>query len=157
LRPCMIHGPGNKGNLNLLYKMVKRGIPYPLGAFENRRSFLSIDNLMYVLARIINDSSIPGGIYNVADDDPLSTKTVIGIIAESCEGNGGIRPMPKDVIAGIAQIGDKFRLPLNSERLKGLTESYVVSNAKIKNVLGIREFPLSSKDGKIKTMRSFRN
>ena len=39
LRPCMMHGPGNKGNLNLLYKMVNAGFPWPLGAFENKRSF----------------------------------------------------------------------------------------------------------------------
>jgi len=49
LRPCMIHGPANKGNLNLLYNIVSKGIPWPLGAFENKRSFLSIDNLSYVI------------------------------------------------------------------------------------------------------------
>ena len=49
LRPCMIHGPGNKGNLNLLYSVVKKGIPWPLGAYENRRSFCSIDNISYVV------------------------------------------------------------------------------------------------------------
>ena len=49
LRPCMIHGPGNKGNLNLLYNVVKKGIPWPLGDFDNRRSFTSIDNLCYVI------------------------------------------------------------------------------------------------------------
>ena len=48
LRPCMIHGPGNKGNLNLLYGVVKKGIPWPLGAFENRRTFTSIENLCFV-------------------------------------------------------------------------------------------------------------
>ena len=44
MRPCMIHGPGNKGNLNLLYNVVSKGIPWPLGAFENRRSFTSVQN-----------------------------------------------------------------------------------------------------------------
>jgi nucleoside-diphosphate-sugar epimerase len=53
LRPCMIHGPGNKGNLNLLYKFIKKGIPYPLAAFENKRSFLSVANLCVVIAAII--------------------------------------------------------------------------------------------------------
>ena len=48
LRPCMIHGPENKGNLNLLYQLVSKGIPWPLGAFENQRSFCSIDNLMFI-------------------------------------------------------------------------------------------------------------
>ena len=38
LRPCMIHGPNNKGNLNLLYQFVKKGFPYPLGAFQNYRN-----------------------------------------------------------------------------------------------------------------------
>lgn len=53
LRPCMIHGPGNKGNLNLLYNVVKKGIPWPLGSFENRRSFTSIDNLCYVVEGLL--------------------------------------------------------------------------------------------------------
>src|SRR5690606_30291220 len=38
IRPCMIHGPGNKGNLNLLFNIVKRGIPWPLGSYNNQRS-----------------------------------------------------------------------------------------------------------------------
>ena len=42
LRPCMIHGPGNKGNLNLLFKIVSKGLPWPLGQFKNKRSFLFI-------------------------------------------------------------------------------------------------------------------
>ena len=53
LRPCMIHGPGNKGNLNLLYNVVRKGIPWPLGSFENRRSFTSIDNLCYVVEGLL--------------------------------------------------------------------------------------------------------
>lgn len=51
LRPCMIHGPGNKGNLNLLYQMVSKGLPWPLGAFGNQRSFLGIENLCLFLLK----------------------------------------------------------------------------------------------------------
>jgi nucleoside-diphosphate-sugar epimerase len=77
LRPCMIHGPGNKGNLNLLYKLVSKGIPWPLGVFENKRSFCSMDNLMFVFKELIEQEDIPSGVYNVADDAPLSTNEVI--------------------------------------------------------------------------------
>ena len=49
LRPCMIHGPGNRGNLNLLYKLVSKGIPWPLGSYDNKRSFCSIDNLIFII------------------------------------------------------------------------------------------------------------
>src|SRR3546814_3353608 len=72
LRPCMIHGPGNKGNLNLLYQVVSKGLPWPLAAFDNERSFLSTDNLNYIIKRILEDADIPGGTYNLADDDPRS-------------------------------------------------------------------------------------
>src|SRR5690606_33981174 len=81
LRPCMIHGPGNKGNLNLLYQVVSKGLPWPLAAFENKRSFLSIDNLNYIIGRILDDPSIPGGTYHLADDETLSTNELIGLIA----------------------------------------------------------------------------
>ena len=66
LRPCMIHGPGNKGNLNLLYKIVSKGLPWPLGAFENKRSFCSIDNVCFIIKELIEREDIPSGVYNVA-------------------------------------------------------------------------------------------
>ena len=83
LRPCMIHGPGNKGNLNLLYNLVSKGFPWPLGKFENSRSYLSIDNLCFIIKELIEREDIPSGVYNVADDVPLSTNEVIEIIVQS--------------------------------------------------------------------------
>ena len=55
LRPAMIYGPGNKGNLNLLYRFVKTNMPWPLGAFTNQRSFCSIDNLICILLRLVSN------------------------------------------------------------------------------------------------------
>ncbi len=62
----------NAVDLNLLYNVVKKGIPYPLGALENRRSFTSIDNLSFIITQLI-EKEIHSGIYNVADDESLST------------------------------------------------------------------------------------
>jgi nucleoside-diphosphate-sugar epimerase len=154
LRPCMIHGPGNKGNLNLLYKLVSKGIPWPLGAFENNRSFCSIDNLMFIFKELIEREDIPSGIYNVADDVPLSTNELIGLIAQSQHRKVKVWKISSSLIEKIARIGDKFRLPLNSERLQKLTSSYVVSNAKIKEAIG-KPLPVSSRDGLMKTFKSF--
>ena len=44
LRPVMVHGAGNKGNLNVLFGAVKRLGIWPLAAFENQRSFVSVEN-----------------------------------------------------------------------------------------------------------------
>ncbi|MEO5991712.1 MAG: NAD-dependent epimerase/dehydratase family protein [Ferruginibacter sp.] len=157
LRPSMIHGPGNKGNLNLLYNIIKKGIPYPLGAFENIRSFLSIDNLIYILVRIINEPEIAGGIYNVADDKAISTRELIKIISISSSSPERIWYFPKSLILMVAKIGDIFHIPFNSEVLKKLTESYVVSNRKIKRALGISQLPVSVHEGLGKTIKSFKN
>jgi nucleoside-diphosphate-sugar epimerase len=154
LRPCMIHGPGNKGNLNLLYKLASKGIPWPLGAFENKRSFCSIDNLMFVFKELIEREDIPSGVYNVADDDPISTNDVISILAESQNKKAKIWKVPKGIIKSLAKIGDILRLPLTTERLQKLTESYLVSNQKIKSAIG-KELPVSAKDGLLKTFNSF--
>ena len=154
LRPCMIHGPGNKGNLNLLYSMVSKGLPWPLGLFENSRSYLSIENLCFIIKELIEREDIPSGIYNVADDIPLSTNEVINIIAESKGKNATILNMSQNLIKLLARVGDFLKLPLDSERLQKLTESYVVSNVKIKSALG-KSLPVSSKDGLIRTFKSF--
>ncbi len=155
LRPCMIHGPGNKGNLNLLYKVVKKGIPYPLAAYHNQRSFLSIANLNYIIERIVTDRSIPGGVYNMADDDALSTNEVIEIIALTNEIKPKLWKINKGLINSTAKLGDWLHLPLNTERLKKLTESYVVSNAKIKAALKIDKLPDHVRTGLHNTVQSF--
>lgn len=157
LRPCMIHGPGNKGNLNLLYRFVRKQIPYPLGAFENKRSFLSIDNLNFSIHQILINCEFPSGIYNVADDDALSTKELINVISAASGSKARMWNLSKGLVAGIAKIGDALHLPVNSERLNKLTESYVVSNDKIKQALGIEKFPVSSRDGLFHTIKSFKN
>jgi len=154
LRPCMIHGPGNKGNLNLLYNVVKRGIPYPLGAFENRRSFCSIDNLSFVINGLIT-SDVASGIYNVCDDETISTNELIELISESLGKKNRIWYFNKKAIEFAAKAGSVLHLPLNTERLQKLTENYVVSNAKVKNALSISSMPVRATEGLIKTLKRY--
>ena len=149
LRPCMIHGPGNKGNLNLLYNVVKK-----LGDFENRRSFTSIDNLCYVIEGLLT-KEVPTGIYHMGDDEALSTNELIAIMCEAMGKQPHIWKMNKGFMEGCAGLGTLLHLPLNTERLRKLTENYVVSNAKIKAALGIDKMPVTAKEGLMKTIRSF--
>lgn len=154
LRPCMIHGPGNKGNLNLLYSFVSKGVPYPFGVYENSRSFLSVENLCFVIEKLITKSTIPSGIYNVADDESLSTNELVDTIGKAINKPSKILKTPKIIVDFIAKIGDFIPIPINSERVQKLTENYEVSNYKIKNAIS-SDLPLSSKEGLIKTIKSF--
>lgn len=156
LRPCIVHGPGNKGNLNVLYNFVRNRIPWPLGAFHNLRSYSSIDNLIFILKELIERADIPSGIYNVADDEPLSTNELIELISRLQNREAKIWNISKKIIEGVASLGDRFQFPLNTERLQKLTSSYIVSNAKIKVAIG-KPFPVSSREGLLKTFRSFNN
>ncbi len=154
LRPCIIHGEGNKGNLNLLFSIVKKGIPYPLGAYENVRSYLTITNLCFVIKGILENNSIKSGIYNVADDDAISTKELVMLINKALGKNVRIIKMPKGFVKVIAKIGDILHLPLNSDRLDKLTNNYEVSNKKICDSINQR-LPFSTKDGLLKTFSTF--
>lgn len=156
LRPCMIHGPGNKGNLNLLYHVVSKGVPWPLGAYENRRSFCSIDNISFVVEQLIVKDGVESGVYHVGDDEPLSTNELIGLISESVGKKSPIWKLPKGLMDTAARVGGVLHLPLNKDRLQKLTENYVVSNDKIKRALGIDRMPVSAREGMRKTLESFR-
>jgi nucleoside-diphosphate-sugar epimerase len=153
-RPCMIHGPGNKGNLNLLYKVVKKGIPWPLGAYENRRTFTSVENICFAVNGVLT-KEVPSGIYNMGDDEALSTNELIEEICQSLGKKAHIWKLPKGLMNGVAKVGGYLHLPLDSERLRKLTENYISSNAKIKAALGVEKMPVDAKDGLKVTLKSF--
>lgn len=129
-------------------------MPWPLGAFDNHRTFTSVDNLTFVISEILAND-VKSGIYNMADDDALSTNELIEVMCKAL----GLRPhiwrINKRLINLIAKIGDTLHLPLNTFRLTKLTENYVVSNAKIKQAIGITQMPVKARDGLVKTIKSF--
>ena len=153
-RPCMIHGPGNKGNLNLLYNVVKKGIPWPLGAFENRRTFTSIENICFAVNGVLT-KDVLSGIYNMGDDEALSTNELIEEICKSLGKKAHIWKLPKGLMNGVAKVGGWLHLPLNPERLRKLTENYISSNEKIKKALGVEKMPVDARDGLKVTLKSF--
>lgn len=154
-RPCMIHGPGNKGNLNLLYNVVKKGIPWPLGAYENRRTFTSVENICFAVNGVLT-KDVPSGIYNMGDDEALSTNELIEEICRSLGKKARIWRLPKGLMFFVARVGDWLHLPLNSERLRKLTENYISSNAKIKAALGVERMPVDAREGLQVTLNSFK-
>lgn len=154
LRPCMIHGPGNKGNLNLLYQMVLKGVPYPLASFDNIRSFLSIENLCFVIHEFIRKKNIKSGIFHVCDDEPVSTITLIKLISDISGKKVRLLKVPRSIIRLLATIGDFLPLPLNTERLQKMTENYLVSNAKVKDAIN-KSLPIKAIDGLKITINEF--
>jgi len=146
-RPCMIHGQGNKGNLNLLYRFVKSGLPYPLGAFHNQRSFLSLGNFTFIVKHFM-DKPLPSGIYHLSDDGYLSTTELYKTIAAALGRKARVMNIP---VGGIRLL---FSLLGKGQMLNKLTENMMVSNVKVVNTIG-EPLPLDIHSGIRKTIQSF--
>jgi nucleoside-diphosphate-sugar epimerase len=149
VRPCMIHGPGNKGNLNLLYKYVTSGLPFPLGAFRNHRSFLSADNFNFSILQLITQE-VESGIYHLADNGFLSTSELYKIIAGALGKKGRVLKIPQPLIRLL------FGLIGKSAMLHKLTEDMMVSNQKLLHQIK-EPLPIAIEDGLRSTIKSFRD
>ncbi|MDB9903035.1 NAD-dependent epimerase/dehydratase family protein [Flavobacteriaceae bacterium] len=157
LRPVMVHGPGNKGNLNVLFGAVKRLGVWPLAAFENQRSFVSVENLCFVIKELIDHENVASGVYVVADEEALSTNELVALAGEAIGKKVAFWNLPKGLVILLAKLGDVLPLPLNSERLEKLTENAVVDASPLLKALGIKSLPLRTLAGFKKTFESFTN
>ena len=101
------------------------------------------------------EGNVESGVYQMGDDEALSTNELISVISGTLGLRTRIWNVNSGLICSVAKAGDALHLPLNSERLKKLTENYVVSNAKLKNALGIEQMPVSAKEGLQQTIKSF--
>jgi nucleoside-diphosphate-sugar epimerase len=154
LRPCMIHGPGNKGNLNLLYNYCNKYSFWPLGAYDNRRSFCTISNLCFIIDEFIKRQDIPLGIYNVADDKPISTNELVKLIGQKLNKKIHLLNIPKSFFSITLNLVSLLGLNSSKVRFQKLTENFVVSNSKLKSALG-KELPVSADEGIKNTLESF--
>lgn len=153
-RPCMIYGKNNKGNLNLLYKMVSKGIPWPLGSFKNKRSLLSIINFSFIIGNFVVNN-YASGIYNLSDSETISTNELVNIISKASNRKVRILRVPMGIIRVLAVAGTFFHLGFNKEQLKKLTENYLVSNKKLIDTIN-KSLPVKTSEGLLETFKYFK-
>jgi nucleoside-diphosphate-sugar epimerase len=157
LRPCIIIGEGHIGNKNIkrMFNWVLRGYPFPFGRFECRRSFTSIDNLIFVLKQLFIQKC-PSGIYNIADDESFSVNEIFEIMGSVLGKRVRIWRLNKSIIKFVSIIGTRFNCIFDDYRYKKLSSNFVVSNEKIKKELGIKRMPVSSLNGLTKAIQGYR-
>jgi nucleoside-diphosphate-sugar epimerase len=143
----MIHGPGNKGNLNLLYNYVKKGLPFPLGSFRNQRSFLNVENFNFITEQLLSEN-IGSGIYHLADSGFLSTADLVKLIGKGMNRPVSVWNIPAPLITLMFTVIGKRRI------LTKLSEDMMVSNAKLLGQL-TRPLPVTLQQGIINTIQSF--
>ena len=146
LRPCMIHGYGNKGNLSSLYSFLRLGFPYPFGSYENKRSFLSISNFCFIIKSIIQNSAIQFGVYCLADDESISTNELVEIMRKEMGKETKIWYVSPFIIKIFVMSISIFGQSRLTDIYYKLTENFVVSNLKIKKDFNLH-LPYSVTEG----------
>ncbi|MCU7858123.1 MAG: NAD-dependent epimerase/dehydratase family protein, partial [Candidatus Thiodiazotropha sp. (ex Lucinoma borealis)] len=130
IRPVLIYGSGVKGNLQRLTGLIRRGLPLPLASVSNRRSLLSIDNLLDFLRCCIDHPAAAGEVFLVADGNDLSTPQLIRKLATAMGLSARLIHMP----VGLLQFAG--RITGRSAIIERLTDDLQVDIEKNKKLLG---------------------
>jgi nucleoside-diphosphate-sugar epimerase len=116
IRPPLIYGPGVKANFLKMMQWVEKGIPLPLGAIQNQRSMLGLDNLINFIELCITHPDAAGQTFLVSDDHDVSTTELLKEIASAMHRPARLLSIPQHLI-------EKFLILLGkryiSERLCG--------------------------------------
>lgn len=111
LRPPLVYGPGVKANFAALLKLAASGLPLPLGAIHNERSFVSVHNLCSAILRILlapSEDQRPGNaIYHISDGAPVSTPELIRAIAQAAGKPARLIPISPGLLGSIARAARK--------------------------------------------------
>ena len=94
IRPPLVYGPGVRANFASLIGIVDRGFPLPLGSIRNKRSFVSVDNLIDCIATALQSSNVAGQTFLVSDGNDLSTPELIRSIASALHKSPTLFPFP---------------------------------------------------------------
>jgi len=107
IRPPLVYGAGAKGNFALLARAVKAGIPLPLAAIDNRRAFLSVQNLNSFILHCLCHSSAQFEIFLVADREQVSTPEFIARLAKVAGAKSRLFPMPASLLSALLKISGR--------------------------------------------------
>lgn len=131
LRFPLIYGPGMKGNMLRLFRLIDRGMPVPVGTSDNRRSVLYVGNASAAISRVIDRAadhhfnSLAPGPFFVADGPARSTAALATSIAIALGTSARTIRLPEKLLRRVARIGDSVtsaQLGATLNRLLGSLE-----------------------------------
>jgi nucleoside-diphosphate-sugar epimerase len=106
VRPPLVYGPGNPGNMARLQRLIELGLPLPLGSIRNRRSFIFIDNLVDALATIVGHPKSIRSVYMLSDGSDFTTPELILQLAAAAGRRVRLVRVPVTWLKGAGRAGD---------------------------------------------------
>lgn len=104
IRPPLVYGPGVRANFLKLMQLVKMGMPLPLGAINNRRSMVALDNLVDLLILCAQHPAAAGQTFMVSDDHDVSITELLRMLADAMGKRLLLIPVPAMIIASTAKL-----------------------------------------------------
>ncbi len=154
LRVAPVYGRETKSTLHDTFSFCKR-FPWFFGVFDTKQSFCNIDNLTEIIAQISENTGVPSGIYNVADNEPISSIQLVNWIAAVFDKKAKIIKVPKGILNLFAKIGDMLNWEFNSNKLFELSHSRIVNGNKIKAALDKNKMPVETEIAVLKTIEYY--
>ncbi len=142
IRPCMVYGNSDKGNLPRMIKAVAKGLFPPLPEVNNRRSMVHVDDVIRAALLAAEKPEAAGQVYIVSDGHGYSTRQIYDWIRTALGKSPAQSTMPLSFLEMLAKSGDAIgrlsgrRFPFDSDALDKLTASAWYSSAKIERELG---------------------
>ncbi|MCQ2029692.1 UDP-glucose 4-epimerase family protein [Stutzerimonas zhaodongensis] len=130
VRPPLVYGPGVKGNFASMIKLVEKGVPLPLGAIHNKRSLVSIGNLVDLIIRCLNHPAAANQVFLAGDGEDLSTTELLRGVGRAMGKPVWLIPVPASVLRLSATLLGKKAM---AQRLLG---SLQVDISKAHDLLG---------------------
>ena len=108
LRSSLVYGPGNPGNMARLLKLLKTGLPLPLGSVRNQRSFIFVGNLVDAIETVLAHPSASRKIFLMSDGEHLSTPQLIYRLADKARCSARLFPVPVGILKLLGKAGDNI-------------------------------------------------
>jgi nucleoside-diphosphate-sugar epimerase len=139
IRPPLVYGPGNPGNMQRLLKLIRSGIPLPLASVRNRRSFVYVENLVDVIVACLGNPKAFGKTYLPSDGEDVSTPELIRKIAKANQSFQFLAPRRLGVVGGELTTTERRgrreveqpKVDLAGARLAGASESKETENTEV--------------------------
>ena len=130
LRSPLIYGSGVKGNLYRLLQLCDRGLALPLGGIDNKRSLISLNNLVSALMLSVERAEAANRTYLVSDGDDISTSALIQHISDALGHRARLLPAPQSIFRMAATLGGQ------AEMVDRLFNSLMIDHGRIRRELG---------------------
>lgn len=107
IRPPLVYGKDAPGNFGTLLKVAEKNFPLPLGAINNQRSFVAIDNLIDLIITCIAHPNAANQTFLVSDDEDISTSNLLNKLTIAAGKKPWLLPVPVSILKFLASIVGK--------------------------------------------------